>query len=238
MKYFIVFLKGFIKGILIGAGAILPGISSGVLCVALGIYEKLINSILTFFSDFKENIKFLFPIATGIIIGVVIFGNLLKFLFTHYNTLAKICFAILILSSLPSIIKKTEVKKIKLKHILACLLTFSFSIFLISLENYSHINSVSNGSFASFVIAGLAMSAGVIIPGVSSTIILMLLGKYDTYLSAISSLNFSILIPMGIGLCIGSIFLLFLINFFLNKFRDLTYFAIIGFILGSLPVLI
>ena len=71
------------KGILIGAGAILPGISSGVLCVTLGIYEKLINSILGFFSNVKENAKFLLPIVTGVIIGVVIFGNLLKFLFAN-----------------------------------------------------------------------------------------------------------------------------------------------------------
>lgn len=227
-----------VKGIFIGAGAILPGISSGVLCVAFGIYEKLIDSILGFFTNVKKNIQFLLPITIGLIIGVVLFGNALKFLYANYNKLAKICFAVLILSSIPSIIKKCDIKKIRLKHVLACLLTFSFSIYLVSLENFGIINNISSYSFASFVIAGLAMSAGVVVPGVSSTIILMLLGKYDVYLSAVASLDLSVLFPMGIGLSIGSIVLLYLIKYLLNRFKDITYFAIIGFILGSLPILI
>ena len=68
------------KGIFIGAGAIIPGVSSGVLCVIFGIYEKLIDSILNFFKDIKNNIKFLFPLAIGVVIGVLLFSNLLNYL--------------------------------------------------------------------------------------------------------------------------------------------------------------
>ena len=69
------FFTNTIKGIAIGAGAILPGISSGVLCVILGIYEKLLDSILNFFKDIRKNTKFLLPIIIGIAIGVLIFSN-------------------------------------------------------------------------------------------------------------------------------------------------------------------
>ena len=78
------FLSNCIKGIVIGAGAILPGISSGVLCVIFGIYEKLLDSILNFFKDIKKNIKFLFPIAVGILIGVLIFSNILNYFLTYF----------------------------------------------------------------------------------------------------------------------------------------------------------
>ena len=67
--------SNFIKGILIGSGAILPGISSGVICMVLGLYEKLLDSILNFFKDIKENFKFLFPIVFGAIIGIILFGR-------------------------------------------------------------------------------------------------------------------------------------------------------------------
>ena len=72
------FIKNYLKGVAIGSGAILPGISSGVLCVVFGIYEKLLDSVLNFFKNIKENFKFIFPIALGGISGVILFGNLLN----------------------------------------------------------------------------------------------------------------------------------------------------------------
>lgn len=81
------------------------------------------------------------------------------------------------------------------------------------------------------------MSAGIVIPGVSKTVILMMLGLYQIYLSAIASLNLSILLPIGIGLLIGGILFLCLINFLFKFVKSYTYFGIIGFILGSIFVI-
>lgn len=69
----------FIIGILIGFGAILPGVSSGVFCVIFGIYEKLVDSVLNLFKDFKKNFAFLFPIGLGAFFGIVLFGNVIKY---------------------------------------------------------------------------------------------------------------------------------------------------------------
>ena len=98
-------LYRFIIGIFIGAGAILPGISSGVLCVIFGIYDKLINCVLGFFKDIKENSKFLLPIIIGVAIGVIVFGNLLKTLFNLYPTQTKFAFIGLILGCVPNLFK-------------------------------------------------------------------------------------------------------------------------------------
>lgn len=81
------------------------------------------------------------------------------------------------------------------------------------------------------------MSAGVVIPGFSKTVILMILGIYDTYLLAISTLNIHILFPMIIGVIVGGIMFLFLLNFLFKYVKSYTYFAIIGFILGSILVI-
>lgn len=129
-----------IIGILIGAGAILPGISSGVMCVVFGIYEKLLDSILTFFKNPKENLKFLFPICIGVVIGVVVFGNILKYLFSTFYTPTCFAFIGLILGSLPVIYKQAKKTKITLNNILVMLLSLSFSIYLIALESSNNIS--------------------------------------------------------------------------------------------------
>ena len=104
------FILSIIKGIALGAGAILPGISSGVLCVIFGIYEKLIDSILGFFKDIKSNFKFLFPILVGIGIGIILFGNILKYLFTMFPRQTNFAFIGLILGCIPSLLKTVNKK--------------------------------------------------------------------------------------------------------------------------------
>ena len=93
-------LYTFIKGILIGSGAILPGISSGVICMVLGLYEKLLNSILSFFKDIKGNFKFLFPIISGAIIGIILFSNLISYCFNINPCQTKSLFIGLLLGSI------------------------------------------------------------------------------------------------------------------------------------------
>ena len=234
------FLVSIGKGILIGAGAILPGISSGVLCVIFGIYEKLVDSVLGIFKDFKKNFTFLLPIVIGIGIGFLLFGNLLNYIFNSYETECKLLFLGLILGSIPSLFKETnKKKKFRISFLTYTFISFVFGLFLFLLENkisnsYTHI---SNNLIFLFL-SGFAMSAGVIIPGVSSTVILMCFGTYFIYLEAISLLNLSVLIPMVIGVLCGAIFFLFLIRFLFKNYVHQTYYSIIGFVLGSIFVLL
>ena len=99
------------KGILIGAGAILPGISSGVLCVIMGIYEKLLDSVLNFFKDIKNNVKYLFPIVLGGIIGIILFSNLLNYFFYQFPIQTKSIFIGLIIGTIPELIKEVNKKE-------------------------------------------------------------------------------------------------------------------------------
>ena len=232
------FLSNCFKGIAIGAGAILPGISSGVLCVIFGIYEKLLDSILNFFSDIKKNIKFLFPIIVGIGVGVLIFSNILNYFLIKFPIQTNSIFIGLILGSIPSLCKDINKKyKFKPSYLLFTLSTFLLGIFSVLLEQYVTINNSSDFSFLYLILSGLSMSIGIVVPGVSSTIILMLMGVYSTYLTSISSINFPVLIPMGIGLLIGCFIFMKLTKFFFNNFYAQTFYSIVGFTLGSIFVL-
>lgn len=236
MNFFLYILKG----TLLGAGAILPGISSGVLCVIFGIYETLINSILGLFKHFKKNFIFLFPIVIGFAIGFFLFGFILNSLFTHYEVECKMLFLGLILASIPSLFKcANKENNFRISFLFYSFVSFLFGVFLFLLETKitTSFSSLQNNFFFLFL-SGLAMSAGVIIPGVSSTVILMCFGTYYIYLEAISSFNLYILIPIGLGLLIGSIVFLLLIKFLFKHYSSQTYYSIIGFVFGSIFVLL
>ena len=146
------------------------------------------------------------------------------------------CFIGLILGSLKLVYKQANISKISFSHILVLLFTFSLGLYLISLENVL-VSSTSSFSTSYLILCGVIMSCGIVIPGVSKTVILMIMGIYETYLSAISSLNFLILLPIGIGLIIGSLIFLVIMQFLFNNFKSHTYFAIIGFVLSSILVI-
>ena len=217
------------------------GISSGVFCVIFGIYEKLVNSVLNLFQDFKKNFMFLLPIALGGVTGVFLVGKILNFLFASFPMPTSFCFIGLICGSLPILFKQANQKKgFRLHYSIFLLAAFGIGLLSIQLETIlpSLIQVDSNSiSFFSFVLAGFAMSIGIVVPGVSSTVILMCLGVYSHYLNAVATANLAILFPMGIGVLLGSILFLKIIQFLLDRYYSQTFYAIIGFVLGSIFVL-
>ena len=233
------FVFNCLKGVAIGSGAILPGISSGVLCVVFGIYEKLLDSILYFFKDIKKNFRFLFPIIIGIIIGILIFSNLLNYLLVDFPVQTKSLFIGLILGTIPSLLKAINSKcNIKPSYFAFSFVSFLIGFLMVYMENHLLLDFSSiSPNFYYLILAGFAMSVGVVVPGVSSTVILMLMGVYSVYLNSVASLNFSILLPIGFGLFFGCIFFMFVTKFLLKYFYCQTFFSIIGFTLGSIIVI-
>lgn len=233
-----IFISNFIKGIAIGAGAILPGISSGVLCVVFGIYEKILNSILGFFKNIKENLKFLSPLFLGSLLGILIFSNILNYLLYAYPIQTKSTFVGFILTTIPSLLKDVNKKyKFRLYYILYLILALAFGIFTVIIEKNFVTSSYDEFNYFYLILCGFLMSIGIVVPGVSSTIILMLLGVYSAYLTSISSIYLPILAPMGIGLLIGSFIFMKLTKICLDKFYPQTFYTIIGFTLGSILVI-
>ena len=232
------FIVNYFKGVAIGAGASLPGLSSGVLCVIFGIYDKLLDCVLNFFKDVKNNFKFLLPIGLGGICGIVLFGNFLNVVFERFPLQTKCIFIGLILGSIPSLFKEVHQKqKFKPNYLIFLVLSLALGIFMVWFENFVFISSSDSFSFVYLILAGFFMSVGVIVPGVSSTVILMLLGVYSIYLSAVSTVYLPVLIPMAIGLFIGSLLFMKLTRFLLDNFYAPTFYSIIGFTIGSIFVL-
>ncbi len=166
-------LSNFIKGIFIGAGAILPGISSGVICIVLGIYEKLLDSILNFFKNIKKNLHFLLPIGLGGIVGCVLFSNILVYFFNIIPVQTKSLFIGLLLGSIYILYKSktsnelNNNKSFSLYSYLSFIICFLIGIGLIYFENQMVISNTylpNEYSFLFLVLSGFLMSMGIVIP--------------------------------------------------------------------------
>lgn len=240
-------LINFIKGMLIGIANLIPGVSGGTMAVSMGVYEEIIDSIGNFFKKFKEtfvkNMVFLIPIILGAGVGVLAFSKLLNYLLTNHEAYTKFAFMGLILGSIPFIFKKSNEKGFKKSYIIPFIITLAIGGGLCLLEYFgvtgSQITSFDLNAITIILLAvyGFIAAASMVIPGISGSFILLLLGVYTAILSAVSNLQILILIPFAIGVALGILLMSKLINYLLEHFHGLTYYAILGFILGSLPAI-
>ena len=222
-----------LKGIIIGIGKIIPGVSGSMLAITLGIYPKIINALNNFFSDIKNNFKLLSKLAIGVIISIVLFSRIILKSLDNYYIITMFFFIGLIIGGFGDIEKNIEGKKLKV---------FSISLILVSLIGLISINNevkVENDclSFIYFIFIGFVDALTTVIPGISGTATLMMLGAYTTLIKCFSTAfdtyylgdNLKILIPFGIGFIIGIILTAKLINYLFDKYKSNTYSCILGF---------
>lgn len=233
-----------LNGLLIGIGMILPGVSGGVIAVILGIYEKIIFSINNFKKDKKENIKFLLPLIIGVLVGAVISANLLKYFFEKFFVESCYLFMGLVIGSIPFLIKEVNKKdKEQINYvilIITLIISLVFSLFSKSNLDFS---SSLDGGFLSIIklfITGVIYISGKVIPGISSSFMLMIVGMYSYFLDflsnpiAVFTSRILELIPMVLGMLAGGVFFVKLMAVLLSKHYSVTYSIIIGIVLGSL----
>ena len=233
-----------IKGFIIGVANIIPGVSGGTLAITLGIYERLINAISHFMKNIKENIKFLFPIGIGAVLSLAILSNAISYALTNFKFPTILFFIGLIVGGIPLLYKKID-KEVNGKNILLMLITFSIVVLFTFMNSGNKVISFANMDIYKYItlfIVGIIAAATMVIPGISGSFVLMLLGYYEpiintikdfTHLNNIAS-NLAILIPFGIGVLVGIVLIAKLIEYLLAKHEVPTYFMIIGFILASI----
>lgn len=247
-------IKSILKGIVIGIANIIPGVSGGTMMVSMGIYDKLIHCITHLFSEFKKSVAFLFPIAIGMVIAIVGSSFGLEYLFAKFPIPTNLLFIGLIVGGLPAIWKNVKGSKIKVGHIIA------FLLFFVVVAGFA-IMGESEGKAADLTFnainvikllgVGVVASATMVIPGVSGSMMLMLMGYYTPVLETITDFiralvsfdmkgilqGCTVLIPFGIGIVVGIFAIAKLVEIIFEKFPLYAYWAIIGLIVAS-PVAI
>ncbi len=247
-------IKNVLKGIVIGLANVIPGVSGGTMMVSMGIYDKLIHCITHLFSELKKSIQFLLPIFIGIGIAVVVVPFGIEFLFAQYPFQTNLLFIGLIIGGLPAVWKKVKGNSVKAGHILSCLVFFALVAGLALVgetEGNAADLSFSLGSVIKLFGIGVITSATMVIPGVSGSMVLLLLGYYHPVLETITNFikavlafdmngilaGIGVLLPFGIGVVAGIFVIAKIIEVIFEKFPLYAYWAIIGLIVSS-PVAI
>ncbi len=229
------FLSGFLKGIVMGAGAIAPGVSGGALAVIFGLYDKITDFIAHINKNFMANLLFFIPIGIGSVVGILAFSRIIEFLFRHYETEVRYAFVGLMLGTLPTVIKEANKKGFKQRYLIPFIISLCLTLVITYLEHHSVniINEAGTGA-VHVIIYGIIIGFGTIIPGISASIILMYIGAYEIVIAAISNLQLEIIIFLGIGFVLSVLLFAKLISMLFSKAYGFTYYAILGLVLGSI----
>ena len=230
----------FVKGIMVGIFNIIPGLSGSALLIILDLYDKCINAIANFFKNPKRNFYFLLPIALGIVLGTYLFSNIILLFLNKWPMELYIIFAFFIFGTIPHLFKEATKKGFKKIYILPFIVTFSLGILMLFLDtkNLGYTVSYDFSDFLNYLSIGIILSFSTIIPGISSTILLSLINLYGIYIYSISSFNLYILIPILIGFSITTLLISKITSFLFDKYYGFTYFAILGFVIATIPCLL
>lgn len=235
----------FLKGVAMGTANIIPGVSGGTIALITGIFERLINSIKSFNlialklilkGDFKgfakhTDLYFLIVLFAGVGFAIISLARIFDFLFNEYPVYIWSYFFGLILASVYFVGK--TVSKWTTGTIVSFLIGSAIAIALTFMNP-----AAENDDFFYLIICGVAAVCSMILPGLSGSFVLILMGNYQLVaIDAINNLRFEVLLPVLIGAVFGLLGFSYLLSWIFKKFRDLTIALLTGFILGSLGII-
>ncbi len=221
----------FLKGLVVGLGAVAPGLSGSILLVIFGLYHKIVATVSHIFKGFKKNILFLLPLALGIGGGMVLFSKLIDIPLTHFPMQTYYAFLGLILGTIPMVLREVKKEGFHPKYYAFMAVAFvgGAAFFLL---NQGLFPNVTDPNLLQCIGLGLTVAAAYLVPGVDSFAILSAFGLYNLWKDSLGNLDFGVLIPAGVGLCIGGILISLLFNKLLSKWYTGTYSVIFGLFLA------
>lgn len=245
------YLNQILRGVVIGVANIIPGVSGGTMMVSMGVYDTLIHSITHLFREFWKSVKALLPYAVGMLAGILIFASLISWGLENYELPTNALFIGLILGGLSPLLKKIDRKKIGAAAVIVFSLLFALIIWLglqnrESLQNADTID-MNAGQMILMVGLGMIASGTMIIPGVSGSLVLMLLGYYKAVTGALKAFGHALvhlefaamgqpallLLPFLIGIVLGIFGVAKLVEWLTGKYPTATYCGVLGLVVAS-----
>lgn len=240
-----VFLLDLIRGAAIGIAFIIPGFSGGSVAAILGIYEKLVGAIADIFKDFKKSLLTLLPIGIGMVVGIVSLLFPLGWALEAFPFPTVCLFVGLAIGGLPSVTAELR-GKIKLRNVFACTipLILALALSFLPIGNDVDLFNLNLGGYLLLVLIGLIGSSALVVPGISGSMLLLIFGYYNPivnmmtdHLLKFKDVGVSILVLglTALGIAVGFFLISKIMKWLLKNYPRGTYFAILGFIVGSIP---
>lgn len=220
-----------IQGALVGVGAILPGVSGGVMCVAFGVYEPMMELMTHPLRTWRSHLRMFLPFGIGWVVGFILLARAVELLFSAYAVIALMLFYGLIAGTLPELLRESEVREPNR----------SWTPFVLSLSlAYLFFHLLENGvsmeiqpSFAAYLFCGILWGFSLIIPGFTSSSVLICLGLYELMTAGIGALDGSVLIPMFLGIGVTALSMARLVNLLFRRHYAVTLRIVLGFVVAS-----
>lgn len=250
-----------IKGALIGAALIVPGLSGSIFAIMLGVYDKALGVLADFRREPKEALKYLTPIAIGVILGILGSAGIVVRLAERFPTFTYLFFVGLVIGSMPMIIGKTVKRSFKPKYLIGTVLAVVGVLILANMgesDNHISMHRMSGiWDFFRLLLSGGLTASLMIVPGVSGSVIIIVLGLFGTIYNAISqtlvfiqqfvSGNFeaawqtfetvALLIPFGLGAILGLVSMAKIMNYLIQTFEVAVYYCVGGALLATIWLL-
>lgn len=239
------YIANFLKGMGVGSANVIPGVSGGTIALITGIFERLINALksfnltaikLFFTGKFKEFAKhtdlwFLASVGSGVVVAILTIARIFEYLFANYPIYLWSFFFGMILVSIYYV--GITIEKFNLKVVISFIIGTVIALFIAF-----GTPAKENSNFLYLIICGAVATCSMILPGLSGSFVLVLMGNYQLIMiEAVNDLNLKILIPVVIGGVVGLLAFSHLLSWIFKNYRDITIAVLTGFILGSMPII-
>lgn len=233
-----------LKGLAMGAANVIPGVSGGTIAFVTGIYERLINSVKSYdlaavklllsgqwkvFVE-KTDFYFLFSILLGVAISIVSLAKVLEFAFVNYESYTLAFFFGLIIASIIGVGK--QIAEFSFTNIIFLIIGTAIAVGIAFLPP-----AEANDSFLYLILCGAVAISSMILPGLSGSYILLLMGNYVLVMQSISSFDFAVLVPIAIGCIVGLLLFARFLSYLFKNYQDATVSLLTGFVAGSLVII-
>lgn len=230
------FLYRILCGFCLGISVFAPGISGSIMAIIMGIYDKLIEIMANPFKNLKQNIKFLFPMGIGAVISLVLFVLVFSYLFETYEKAVYMLFIGLIAGNLPMIYKEARKSEFKWYYLIGSVIAVAvaFVIGVMSESAGSTQGIIAGDNFIYLAICGAVAGFASLVPGMSISMILIVMGVYDKLIESAKSFDIVVIAVVGIAFVVAMVLSSRLIKFIFEKFSGLAHFMVLGFLVGSI----
>ena len=254
------FFKNFLNGLAFGITETIPGVSGGTIAIILGFYDELIKTVNHFTKDLKKSLKFIAPLLLGMATGLFVFSSIITYLLANHSFPTMAFFIGLIVGIIPIIYSKIKepgrtftLKKILLIGVPVIALIVISNLKGAPMTNLAEVAANIDFPFMAFIfVSGIVAAMALVIPGISGSFVLLLIGVYPLITYSVSSIRFwladvtnltllanfcKVLVPLGVGVVIGGLSMARLIEKLLNNYYTTIYSVILGLLAGSVYVL-
>ncbi|MEE1076682.1 MAG: DUF368 domain-containing protein [Acutalibacteraceae bacterium] len=230
------FLYRILCGFCLGISIFAPGISGSIMAIIMGIYDKIIDITSNPFKNLKQNIKFLFPMGIGAVISLILFIFVFSYLFETYEKAVYMLFIGLIAGNLPMIYKEAKKSEFKWYYLLGAIIAVAIAFVIgVMSESVSSAEGVAISSNLIYLaVCGAVGGFASLIPGMSISMILIVMGVYDILISSAKSLDIAVIAVVGVAFVLAMVISSRFIKFIFNKFNGLAHFMVLGFLVGSI----